>query len=296
MPNPYRVSPGMPDWLDTAVSSLATEPTSELNANLHTLLEARLPVLLPGMSEWIYTDPVFTGNVRGITKAHVGLNNVNNTADLNKPVSRSTQAALDLKADAATVALKTEIPTRTSLGVDEVDNTADADKPLSTAQRQYVDTAVNKLTKNIPFGHIGRALGFQTGTSETVDNIAIVAAQKLRGGMTFDIATNALVIPKDGLYMIRIRPYFTGATSNICIVRPLITGGPGEPIEASGLWWSSPKTTGYSDLHDTVEREVPLKAGQKVQLGFLTTLSIWGTNGYNGAWLEAKYIGEFPTD
>ena len=38
-------------------------------------------------------------NPHGTTKAHVGLGNVDNTADINKPVSTATQLELDLKAD-----------------------------------------------------------------------------------------------------------------------------------------------------------------------------------------------------
>ena len=45
--------------------------------------------------------PTFTGTVTGITKAMVGLNNVNNTADANKSVSIAGQTALDLKSDLA---------------------------------------------------------------------------------------------------------------------------------------------------------------------------------------------------
>ena len=44
-------------------------------------------------------NPTFTGTVGGVTKAMVGLGNVDNTSDLNKPVSTATQAALDLKAN-----------------------------------------------------------------------------------------------------------------------------------------------------------------------------------------------------
>ena len=46
-------------------------------------------------------SPTFTGTVAGITKSMVGLGNVDNTSDANKPVSTATQAALDLKADKA---------------------------------------------------------------------------------------------------------------------------------------------------------------------------------------------------
>jgi hypothetical protein len=44
-------------------------------------------------------DPTFTGTVSGVTKSMVGLGNVDNTTDANKPVSTATQTALDLKAN-----------------------------------------------------------------------------------------------------------------------------------------------------------------------------------------------------
>ena len=44
-------------------------------------------------------DPTFTGTVSGITKSMVGLGNVDNTSDDNKPVSTVQQSALNLKAN-----------------------------------------------------------------------------------------------------------------------------------------------------------------------------------------------------
>jgi hypothetical protein len=40
-----------------------------------------------------------TNNPHGVTKSQVGLGNVDNTSDANKPVSSATQSALNLKAD-----------------------------------------------------------------------------------------------------------------------------------------------------------------------------------------------------
>lgn len=48
-------------------------------------------------------SPDFTGTPTGITKAHVGLSSVDNTADSDKPVSTDTQAALDTKLDESQV-------------------------------------------------------------------------------------------------------------------------------------------------------------------------------------------------
>lgn len=67
-----------------------------------------------------------------LTKADVGLNNVNNTADANKPISSSTQTALDLKADSSTLTShtgNTSNPhgvTKAQVGLGSVDNVAAA--------------------------------------------------------------------------------------------------------------------------------------------------------------------------
>lgn len=47
----------------------------------------------------IDTHIASTSNPHGVTKSQVGLSNVDNTSDLNKPISTATQIALDLKID-----------------------------------------------------------------------------------------------------------------------------------------------------------------------------------------------------
>ena len=70
-------------------------------------------------------QPTFTGTVYGIDKSMVGLGNVDNVSDINKPISTATQSALNLKSDATTtvsnfntlnpaIALKTDSATLTS--------------------------------------------------------------------------------------------------------------------------------------------------------------------------------------
>lgn len=48
-------------------------------------------------------DKTFTGTTSGITKSMVGLNNVDNTSDVSKPISTATQTALNLKQDTLTL-------------------------------------------------------------------------------------------------------------------------------------------------------------------------------------------------
>ena len=70
--------------------SSATQTALDLKANT-TDLEAGLATKAGTAS------PTFTGIVSGITASMVGLGNVNNTSDANKPISSATQSALDLK-------------------------------------------------------------------------------------------------------------------------------------------------------------------------------------------------------
>jgi hypothetical protein len=109
-------------------------------------------------------SPTFTGTVNGITKSMVGLSNVDNTSDTNKPISSATQIALDTKLSTATaattyetitnVALKAPIAnptftgtvagiTKSMVGLGSVDNTADTAKPVSTAQQTALDLKAN---------------------------------------------------------------------------------------------------------------------------------------------------------
>ena len=76
-------------------------------------------------------SPTFTGTVKGITKAMVGLSNVDNTSDIDKPVSTATQTALDVKANS------TDVNTALSLKA----NTADVNTALNLKE--------DKLNKSI---------------------------------------------------------------------------------------------------------------------------------------------------
>lgn len=122
------------------------------------------------------------GNVN-ITKANIGLGNVDNTSDANKPISTATQTALDTKVDKVTGkglstndftdALLTKLNgiesgaqvntvtgvkgnsestyrtgniniTKANIGLGNVDNTSDANKPISTATQTALDGKVSK--------------------------------------------------------------------------------------------------------------------------------------------------------
>jgi len=90
-----------------------------------------------------HTDNI--ANPHDVTKAQVGLGNVDDTADLNKPVSTAVQAALDAKAGDADLTVhegdtaNPHVVTAVQVGLGNVDNTADAAKPVSTATQTALD-------------------------------------------------------------------------------------------------------------------------------------------------------------
>ena len=94
-------------------------------------------------------DPTFTGTVSGISKSMVGLSNVDNTSDANKPVSSATTTQLNLKAplDAPTFTGTVSGISKSMVGLSNVDNTSDANKPVSSATTTQLNL---KATINAP--------------------------------------------------------------------------------------------------------------------------------------------------
>lgn len=78
-------APGALDTLKEIADALGNDPN--FATTITNLIGTKAPI----------NNPTFTGTVGGITKAMVGLGNVDNTSDLNKPISNATQAALDAK-------------------------------------------------------------------------------------------------------------------------------------------------------------------------------------------------------
>ena len=157
------------DFTDTLKSKL---DGIESGAQVNTLTGVK------GNAETAYR----TGNVN-LTPANIGLGNVNNTSDANKPISTATQAALDNKVDKETgkglstndytTAEKNKLAgieagaqvntvtgvkgnsestyrvgnvniTKANIGLGNVDNTSDANKPISTATQTALDNKVDK--------------------------------------------------------------------------------------------------------------------------------------------------------
>ncbi len=106
--------------------------TSDLNKPISIAVQNALDLKQNILDEKAdINSPSFTGTVSGITKAMIGLGNVDNTSDLNKPISTATQTALDLKEALANKSL--DITT---------DANSDVKYPSVKSVKTYVDNTV----------------------------------------------------------------------------------------------------------------------------------------------------------
>ena len=133
---------------NTVVSAPATSPTLDTHLTSKAYVDLRAldaDVVHKGLTETISGDKSFTGTVSGITSTMVGLGNVTNTSDVNKPVSTAQQTALNLKANLASPTFTGTVSGISSnmVGLGNVTNTSDANKPVSTAQQTALNLKAN---------------------------------------------------------------------------------------------------------------------------------------------------------
>jgi hypothetical protein len=114
-------------------------------------------------------SPTFTGTVAGIDKSMVGLGNVDNSSDLDKPISDATQTALDGKASLSGATFTGPVAgiDKSMVGLGNAENTADLDKPISTDTQAALDTKLSSSTASTTYAPI--ASPTFTGTVAGID-------------------------------------------------------------------------------------------------------------------------------
>lgn len=105
------------------------------------------------------THVVRVDNPHSVTKIQVGLGSVDNTSDIDKPISTAVQTALDTKQ--AVLVSGTNIKTiegqsivgsgnidlsKSDVGLSNVDNTSDANKPVSSATQTALNNKLDSAT------------------------------------------------------------------------------------------------------------------------------------------------------
>ena len=149
-----------------------------------------------------YSPPTWWPVV-SVTKSDVGLGNVDNTSDVNKPVS-TAQALADTAVYNAATAASTPVAhatdtnnphgvTKTQVGLGNVDNTSDVNKPVSTAQATALSGKTNMT--GFPVDSFGNYLCTLT-YNETTRTVTLTPT-----GSTFDV------------YVSGVKHTFTGAQS-----------------------------------------------------------------------------------
>jgi hypothetical protein len=173
-------------------------------------------------------NPTFTGIVSGITKAMVGLGDVDNTSDASKPISTATQSALDLKADLAgpTFTGTVTLPSTTSIGTVSATEVGYLDGVTSAIQTQLdgkADLSGDTFTGNV-------AISATTPSTSTTTG-ALVIAGGLGTGDSAYIGGNLVI---SGDFTVNGTTTTVNAT-DLAITDPLIYIGEGNNANSSDL-------------------------------------------------------------
>lgn len=143
-----------------------------------------------------------TGALVELNKASVGLNNVDNTADLNKPISTAEQTALDLKENLANKSIDANLGTSDNL------------YPSQKAVKNYVDAkVVDGAANRIPYftgtSSLGNSPTFTfSPTSPLSLNNSVTAAGGIANGTSFTPTLTAAA-NNDILSTINVNPTFS---------------------------------------------------------------------------------------
>lgn len=140
--------------------------TLSSQTDLQNALNAKAPL----------ASPTFTGTVNGITKAMVGLGNLDNTTDLLKPISTATQTALNLKYDASN-------PSGYISGITSGNVTT------ALGYTPYNATNPSNFISSITSGNVTTALGFTPSNDSLVVHLAGI--ETITGQKTFSPTVTA---------------------------------------------------------------------------------------------------------
>ena len=158
----------------TAAESFATSAVSthsEDTTNIHGIADTTLLVTTTGTQT--LTNKTIT-TPAGLVKGDVGLGNVDNTSDANKPVSTATQTALDLKLASATAAttyapLASAALTGTPTAPTAAASTNTTQLATTAFVRAEVAALVNSAASTLDtLGEIATALGNDANFSTTL--------------------------------------------------------------------------------------------------------------------------------
>jgi hypothetical protein len=191
------------------VSSTEIGYLDGVTSEIQTQLDAKLASATAASTYATIASPTFTGTVSGVTKSMVGLGNVDNTSDTNKPVSTATQSALDLKAPLSgpTFTGTVVLPSTTSVGnvssteigyldgvTSEIQTQLDA-KALDSDLDSHTSstTSVHGISNTAQLAYLNAANQTFTGNME-VDGNMTVDGNLTVNGTTFNASATSITI------------------------------------------------------------------------------------------------------
>jgi len=134
---------------DGTVSNAEFQYLGNVTSDIQTQLNGKEATITAGTTAQYYRgDKSF----QTLDKTAVGLSNVDNTSDANKPISTATQTALDAKEPTITAGTTSQYYRgdksfqtldKTAVGLSNVDNTSDANKPVSTATQTALNAKIS---------------------------------------------------------------------------------------------------------------------------------------------------------
>ncbi len=134
-----------------------------------------------------YINEVYQSPKEAITAESIGLGNVDNTADLDKPLSIAAIIESDTKLDSSNF-------NKNNIGLGAVDNTADIDKPISTAAQAESDTKLD-ITAYTPATAESIGLGDVDNTTDIDKPISTVTQTALNTKLDTDIFDINTLLP-----------------------------------------------------------------------------------------------------
>jgi hypothetical protein len=197
-------------------------------------------------------SPTFTGTVSGITKTMVGLANVDNTSDVNKPVSTAAQAELDLKANASDVttslALKAPLASPTFTGTAMAPTATAGTNTTQIATTAFVTGAITtaNATNANSTGDVT-----SVGNATTIVTNAITTAKIAAANVTYAKIQNVSATDK----------VLGRTTAGAGVIEEIATTGSGNVVRATSPTLVSPVLGTPASGIATNLTELPLTTG-----------------------------------
>jgi hypothetical protein len=217
-------------------------------------------------------SPAFTGTVSGITKSMVGLGNVDNTTDAEKPVSTATQTALNLKANLVSPTFTTpNIGVATGTSFNSITGLS------STTPNALGTAAVGTGTTTARADHVHPTTGLGL-TASPLSQFAATTSSQLAGVISDETGSGALVF----------------ATSPT-LVTPALGNATATTINASGslLWEAASAGSIASRIKTGVyENSAPTVAGGWPETSGWHHL-ISATHSSTGNYYAAQFTSDF---